>query len=108
MGLSVAAVDKRTTVAVDDQQIVVDVMSIQDPVVIEISTGIQGPPGPQGPPGAVPEAPIDGNLYARKDGTWVPAPTGTGLPAGGTPGQALVIDGASNPVFGAPIDGSNY
>jgi hypothetical protein len=32
---------------------------------------VPGPQGPQGPPGEIPEAPVDGNHYVRKDGAWV-------------------------------------
>lgn len=32
--------------------------------------GIQGIQGPQGPAGGIPEAPIDGNTYGRKDAAW--------------------------------------
>jgi hypothetical protein len=31
-----------------------------------------------------------------------------GLPVGGTPGQALVINAGGVPTWGAPIDGANY
>ncbi len=40
----------------------------------QINAGnVRGPQGIQGPAGPVPEALIDGNTYARKDGLWVPA-----------------------------------
>lgn len=33
--------------------------------------GIQGPQGDVGPPGEVPEAPINGNYYSRRNATWI-------------------------------------
>lgn len=42
--------------------------------------GPQGPPGIQGPPGAVPEAPTDGQQYARQSAAW--SPVATGFPSG--------------------------
>jgi len=38
--------------------------------------GPQGIPGPTGPTGPVPEAPINGTAYARKDAGWVPEVAG--------------------------------
>ena len=40
--------------------------------------GPQGPQGVQGPAGAVPEAPVNGVAYARKDAGWVPEESGGG------------------------------
>ena len=48
--------------------------------------------------GGIEEAPTDGTLYGRKDGTWAAVPTGGGggLPAGGTDGQYLAKLGAED------------
>ena len=63
------------------------------------ATGLQGPPGdpgatgpegPQGDPGEVPEAPTDGQQYARQDAGWA------------------VVTAAAAGIPEAPIDGSYY
>jgi hypothetical protein len=58
------------------------------------TTGIPGPPGedgPVGPPGPVEEAPLDGEQYARRDGTWT-----------------AVVGGGGAGITDAPADGTIY
>lgn len=63
------------------------------------ATGSTGATGPQGPAGPVPEAPIDGQQYARKDATWSVV-AASSLP-GGADTQVQFNDGGA---FGGDAD----
>lgn len=56
--------------------------------------------------GGISDAPVDGLMYARRNAAWQTFTPG--IPLGGTPGQALVVNAANVPTWGAPIDGGTY
>ena len=69
----------------------------QGPQGVKGDTGATGPTGPIGPTGPVPEAPLDGQQYARQSAAWSVV-TGGG---GGGPEEVLEYDDlASFPVTG--------
>ena len=66
--------------------------------VAYVNTGPRGPQGPQGPPGEVPfpDAPEDGNIYGRQDGSWSVLATGSEDLTGITADAPINVD-ISNP-----------
>jgi uncharacterized protein YdeI (BOF family) len=87
------------------------------PVVVDVFTGGVGPPGPpgqegpagpQGDPGEVPEAPLDGQQYARQSGDWSVV-TGGGGGTADTPAEILAklvgVDGAGSNLDADLLDG---
>lgn len=90
-------------------------------------TGNTGPVGPQGPTGQVPEAPLDGNHYNRRNGAWanadaiyapIASPTFTGTARAPTPANAVndttlatcafVHSVTGSAITEAPTDGAHY
>jgi hypothetical protein len=68
-------------------------------------TGPVGPVGPQGPQGIIPEAPMDGGYYARRNGAWDSPPGGGNVSAAGTPTAGQLAQWTSpNTITGYTLD----